>query len=85
MQILITGKNGLLGSELMRLAKADGLDVIGTDKEDLDVSSKEQVANFFKSHNPEIIINCAAVSPKECEKDPQLAFAVKLTSVTGSI
>lgn len=81
MQILITGKDGLLGSELMRLAKEDGHSVIGNDKEDLDVSSKEQVADFFKSHNPEIIINCATISPKDCEKDPQLAFAVNVQGV----
>jgi len=81
MEILIIGSKGILGSELLRFAEKSGYTVIGTDKEDLDISNKELVANFFKKSNPEIIINCSVISPKECELYPDLAFAVNVQGV----
>jgi dTDP-4-dehydrorhamnose reductase len=81
MKILIIGKDGLLGHDLACLVKESGYSVIGTDRNELDITNKDEVARFFQKHDPDVIINCAVISPKACEKNFDLAFAVNVQGV----
>ncbi len=81
MKILITGANGLLGSELVRLAKIDGYEVLATDIKELNIASSEEVKNIITKFNPDLIINCAVVSPEKCEENHHLAHQVNVVGV----
>jgi len=59
MKILITGANGMLAKEIIERFK-EGNDLILTDVADLDITKGQEVMEFVKNSNPELIINCAA-------------------------
>jgi len=71
--ILITGAEGQLGSSLhMNLSQS--FNVIPTSKREildvikLDVNDKNNIKDVFKKYNPDIIINCAAITDVDyCE------------------
>jgi dTDP-4-dehydrorhamnose reductase len=78
MTILVTGKNGQLGSELQALAKVfPKYQFLFTDKESLDVTKEKAVEDFFRTHNFDALINCAAYTDVDkAEAEPELANAV---------
>ncbi len=57
-KILILGKNGNLGSELMNLYSGEG--VTGWDRNDIDVTSQEMVTKKITALHPDIVFNCTA-------------------------
>ena len=61
MKILVTGKNGQLGSEIQSIShKFEGFEFLFTDSEKLDISNKLSVETFFKTNKFNTVINCAA-------------------------
>lgn len=57
-KILILGKNGNLGSELMKLYSGES--VTGWDRNDIDVTDQEMVAKKITALHPDIVFNCTA-------------------------
>ena len=60
MKVLVTGAQGQVGSELILLGEELGLQMIATERDDLDITRKEQVSACFSSQSPDIVINAAA-------------------------
>lgn len=62
MNILITGCNGQLGSELRRLQNAlpHSHCFFNTDREELDITSLEAIEAYISTHKIDLIVNCAA-------------------------
>lgn len=60
MRILITGASGMLGKDLESHLKQSGHAVLGTDREVLDITDRDDVLFYTEIHKPEIIINAAA-------------------------
>ena len=64
--ILVTGSNGQLGSEIRDLVEGPEQvlgsenDFFFTDRENLDITNLENITNFIKENNINVIINCAA-------------------------
>jgi dTDP-4-dehydrorhamnose reductase len=58
--ILITGSNGQLGSELRELSKNHNANFFFTDKESLDITDNEMITHFVEKNAIDIIINTAA-------------------------
>ena len=56
MKILVTGANGLLGTNLNNY-----LDFIGVDFEDFDICNKDQVDNYFRLFIPDLVVHLAAI------------------------
>ena len=68
--ILVTGANGQLGSEIKKLLP----DAIYTDVDVLDITNLNEVNDFVKNNNVEIIVNCAAYTAVDkAEDDVSLA------------
>jgi len=78
MRVLVTGANGQLGSELVRLyAARSGDEVLGIDLPELDITSTESVAHTVSEFKPDVVINCAAWTAVDAaEENEPAAMAV---------
>jgi dTDP-4-dehydrorhamnose reductase len=76
--ILVTGGNGQLGSELKELAQAySNYHFIFTDVENLDICDHKVVTNFIDKNNINIIVNCAAYTAVD-KAEEQFELADKI-------
>ena len=79
MKVLVTGANGQLGYDVIKQLNSIGIDYLGTDRESLDITNKEQVTRVISDYNPDAVIHCAAytaVDKAEDEKD--LCYSVNV-------
>jgi len=78
MNILITGSNGQLGNELKkRTALLPNANFLFTDVDELNITKKEDVDDFFKKNPIDVVVNCAAytaVDKAESEQNQALAI-----------
>ena len=76
-KILVTGANGMLGSDLCEIFKEKGHQVIGTDLENLDVCDFKTVQDTIIQIEPDFVIHLAGMTDvDDCEKDPEKAFHI---------
>ena len=76
MRILITGKNGQVGSELSRLYPASS-DVVSVGRETCDLSDEQVIRACVRRVNPTVIINAGAYTAVDlAEKERDACFAV---------
>lgn len=76
MKILITGSNGMLGHDLIKVLDKDNI-LIKTTSKTLDITNRDDVINFIKKENPDVVINSAAYTDVDgCEENQDMAFAV---------
>jgi len=78
MKILITGKNGQVGSCLVDLLEAQTeLTFLALDREELDITDATQVNKVVAEFKPNIIINAAAYTAVDkAEQESELANAI---------
>jgi dTDP-4-dehydrorhamnose reductase len=72
MKILVTGYNGQLGYDVVRVGKEKGFEMIGTGRSELDITSEQSAHDFVLNLKPDAIIHCAAytaVDKAEDDKD----------------
>ena len=82
--IVVTGKNGQLGSELQLLAPSfdAAYDFLFVDRSQLDLSSNDSIDNFFAANTPSVVINCAAYTAVDkAETDREAAFQINGAAV----
>ena len=77
MKILITGKNGQLGWELVNRAPANDVEVYAFDSGELDITDSLSVQDKFTMVQPDVVINTAAYTAVDkAESDNEGAFLV---------
>lgn len=77
MRLLVTGAAGMLGTDVVRSARAAGHDVIALTRAALDVSDPAAVADALTEHRPEAVVNCAAWTDVDgAEEDEAGASAI---------
>jgi dTDP-4-dehydrorhamnose reductase len=96
MKILITGSNGLLGQKLVQLitekgnheliATARGENRLPFEKgyvfESLDITKEDEIETIVKKHQPEVIINTAAMTNvDQCETEQENCWKLNVTAV----
>ena len=75
MKILVTGAQGMLGTDLVNLLSTKGIDVIGASHEELDVTDRNEVFNFTSKHMPDVVVNCAAfTNVDKCEAKKEITY-----------
>lgn len=74
--LLITGANGMLGTEL-RAQAAGRYEVVATDIDEMDVTDAALVRRTFADSAPDLVIHGGALTDVDgCETDPDFAFRV---------
>lgn len=77
-QVLIIGAKGMLGQALAEAFQED-FEVTAWDREDIDITQKQELEKKIKELKPDIIINSAAYNAvDECEKEEGFALAKKI-------
>ncbi len=80
--ILVTGANGQVGSELRELANNYNHTFFFTDRESLDITCKEAIESFVKKNSINVIINAAAYTAVDkAEEDYENANKVNHLAV----
>ena len=87
MNILVTGSNGQLGSEIKDLeAHFTDFKFFFMDLPDLDICNNSQLDVFFKDKNINTVINCAAYTAVDkAEQDSEIANEVNSTGVLNLV
>lgn len=77
MKIVVTGANGQLGTDVVIAARIEGYEVYGFNREELDITSIEQVLSKVCEIQPDVIIHCAAYTKVDlAETEVEKAFCV---------
>jgi dTDP-4-dehydrorhamnose reductase len=99
-KILVTGSNGLLGQKLIyNLSAKKDVEVIATSigknrmlktdgyrYEQLDITNKEAVLNLFMKHQPDVVINTAAMTNVDaCETQREACWLLNVTAVQNIV
>lgn len=75
--IWIAGAQGQVGSTLAHMLSDMRLNILLTDREEVDVTDMEAVRAYAEMYRPDVIINCAGVCGVDfCEKNSDLAYKV---------
>jgi dTDP-4-dehydrorhamnose reductase len=80
MRILITGAQGMLGHDVLRVGERAGHELIAIDLPELDITDERAVEEFFERERPDGCVNCAAWTDVDgAESKEDLARAVNAT------
>jgi len=95
-RVLITGANGMLGQELVRLmGRMAEYDVLATGRDAgprftggscgytrLDITDEEDLSRLFDDFEPNVVINCAAMTQvDDCESDRERCWQINAEAV----
>ncbi|WP_170000150.1 dTDP-4-dehydrorhamnose reductase [Campylobacter sp. RM9328] len=82
LNILVTGSNGQLGSEIRELASNYEYKFFFTDRTNIDITDKNDIINFCQTNSINAIINCAAYTAVDrAESDIENADLVNRKAV----
>ena len=80
--ILVTGSNGQLGSEIKELSSEYDYNFFFTCRDDLDIANEQDIKNFVESKKINTIINCAAYTAVDkAEEDKEGADKINHLAV----
>lgn len=80
MKILITGSKGMLGSDIVK--EFNDFELFPFDKNELDITKKDELLKNLKKIKPDILINCAAYTDVDAsETNKKEALSINATAV----
>lgn len=69
MKILVTGAKGQLGQDLMAELAGRGIEAVGVDVEDMDITDGEACRRVIFREKPDAVIHCAAYTAVDAAED----------------
>ena len=84
MKLLVTGYKGQLGYDVVNEATSRGIEVIGVDIDEMDITNQEQVNTVIKSGNYDAVVHCAAWTAVDKAEEPELYDTVIKVNATGT-
>jgi len=82
LNLLVTGSNGQVGSELRALSSQYPYNFIFIDRNDIDMENPEKLSTYFEAVDIDAIVNCAAYTAVDkAENEYKLADAINHRSV----
>lgn len=77
MKVLVTGYNGQLGWDTIRLLEARGVECRGVDVGDFNLTDGQAVMDYVQHYRPTAIVHCAAyTNVDKAESEPEFCAAV---------
>ena len=81
MKVVITGKDGQLGHELLRTIP-QGIDIFCFDRKEFDITNPDHIHRCFSVYKPNVLINTAAYTAVDkAESEQEKAFQVNAEAV----
>ncbi|WP_418747580.1 dTDP-4-dehydrorhamnose reductase [Frisingicoccus sp.] len=71
MKLLVTGVKGQLGYDVVREGESRGLEMFGTDVDNMDITDAGQVKQVIEDYKPDALIHCAAYTAVDAAEDNQ--------------
>lgn len=79
MKVLVTGVNGQLGFDVCRELTRLGIENLGVDIRDFDLTSEQQTRDFLMGYRPDAVAHCAAYTAVDkAEENRDLCFSVNV-------
>jgi len=79
MRLLVTGTRGQLGYDVVNEALNRGLEVIGVDAQEMDITDPKLVSSFIANAHVDAVIHCAAYTAVDkAEVEPELCLRVNV-------
>ncbi len=69
MKVLVTGAKGQLGSDLMKEFKSRGIEAVGVDLEDMDITDEKACLDVIGQSGVDAVIHCAAYTAVDAAED----------------
>ncbi|MDU5721947.1 dTDP-4-dehydrorhamnose reductase [Clostridium butyricum] len=69
--ILVTGVNGQLGYDVVKVLNERNIECLGIDRDELDITDKETVNEYIIKLKPEAVIHCAAYTAVDKAEDEE--------------
>lgn len=85
MRVVVTGAQGFLGSEIVKLLKQQDDNVIGLTRRHCDLLSNCETSDFFSGINANLIIHCAAFVPSSMEEYHDISLSENNTLLLSNI
>lgn len=82
MNVLVTGVNGQLGYDVVKILKAFDISCQGVDLADFDLTDKKETLSYVDHYKPDVIIHCAAYTA--VDKAEEMRDACYAANVTGT-
>ena len=80
--VLVTGSSGQVGNEIKAISSDYSYNFFFTDRNNIDITSKDSIKEFSKTNNINVIINCAAYTAVDkAESDHENADLVNRKAV----
>lgn len=80
MKIIVTGAKGQLGYDVIKRLEAEGIEAVGADLPELDITDAAAVEAFISDEMPDGVIHCAAYTAVDnAESEKELCSAVNET------
>ena len=75
--IFVIGARGMLGHDVVQHLKNSNIPYMTADRDELDITRKEEVMTFLKKHKPTAVINCAAYTAVDkAEDEPEVCVKI---------
>lgn len=73
MKILVTGMNGQLGHDVVNELEKRGIEAVGVDIQEMDITDAQSVDRVIKEAAPDTVIHCAAYTAVDAAEDNEEA------------
>lgn len=80
MKVFVTGSGGQLGQDLMLLLQGQDYEVLGCDRQEMDITDLDQCQEVIGAFAPDAVIHCAAHTAVDAaETDVDAAYLINAT------
>lgn len=77
MKVLVTGVKGQLGHDIMKSLAKRGIEAVGADLEEFDITNMEQTRGFITNAAPDVVVHCSAYTAVDkAEENKEICYQV---------